>query len=57
MTRRRGVRLTAVWVVTTAATTVWVTAKTEEVSAGNAMLVGVVLATALTAALAGVKRE
>jgi hypothetical protein len=56
MAKRRVVRLAAVWVAAALAATLWVTAQTEDVSAGNAMLVGVVLATAVTAALGRVKK-
>jgi hypothetical protein len=52
MAKRRVVRLAVVWVAATLGATLWVTAQTEDVSAGNAMLVGLVLATAVTAALA-----
>jgi hypothetical protein len=48
--------LVVAWVVTTVAVTLWVTAKGDEVTAGNAMLVGVVAGTVLTAVLAKAKK-
>jgi hypothetical protein len=57
MAKRPAVRLAVVWVAAALAATLWVTAQTEDVSAGNAMLVGLVLATAVTAALARVRKK
>ncbi|HEY8472977.1 MAG TPA: hypothetical protein VIL37_10140 [Natronosporangium sp.] len=56
MTKRRGPVLVVAWVVTTVAVTLWVTAKSEqEVSFGNALLVGVVAGTAVVAVIAKAK--
>jgi hypothetical protein len=57
MTKRRGLWLMVAWSVTMVAVTSWVVAKAEEVTTGNAMLVGVVAATALTAAIGRSKKE
>ena len=57
MTKRRLLWLGITWVDTTLLVVVWITAQTEDVSAGNALLVGLVAATALTAAVAGIKRK
>lgn len=57
MAKRPALRLVVVWVVITLAVTVWVSAQTEDVSAGNAMLVGVAVATILTVVLARAKKK
>jgi hypothetical protein len=58
MTGRRALRLAVAWVVTATVATVWVAARTgDDVSTGDAMLVGAVAATALTAALARLRRR
>lgn len=56
MTKRRGPLLVGAWVVTTVAVTLWVAAKGDDVTTGNAMLVGVVAGTVLTAVLARAKK-
>lgn len=53
MTRRRGPTLVVAWVVTAVAVTLWVAARAEdEVTTRDAMLVGAVAGTVLTAVLA-----
>ena len=56
MTKRRRSVLLSAWGVTSIAVTLWIIIRAEGVTAGNAMLVGAVTATAVTAALARVKR-
>jgi hypothetical protein len=57
MTKRRGLWLLVAWLVTTVTVTSWVVVKTEDVTTGNAMLVGVVAATAVTATIGRSKKE
>jgi hypothetical protein len=48
--------LVVVWGVTTLAVTLWIIARAEDVTPGNAMLVGVVAGTAVTAGVAKTKK-
>jgi hypothetical protein len=58
MTKRRAIVLMIIWLVTLATMTIWVASRPDpEITAGDAALVGVVAATALTAAAAGVRRK
>lgn len=57
MTKRRGSTVAVAWVVTTVAVTLWVVAKGEDVTTGNAMLVGVVAGTVLAAVLGRAKND
>jgi hypothetical protein len=54
---QRRLVLVVVWGLTTLAVTLWIRARGEEVTTDNAMMVGVVAGTAVTAALARTKRE
>jgi hypothetical protein len=57
MAKQRRSVLVVVWGVTTVAVTLWIVTRAgEEVTTGNAMLVGVLAATAVTAMLARSKR-
>lgn len=58
MTRRRLAWMAATWVVTTGVATTWVVSQTDgEVSLGNAVMVGVVAGTAVSAGVASVRRS
>jgi hypothetical protein len=56
MAKRRPLGAGVVWAATTVAVTGWVSAKTEQVTIGNAFLVGAVAGTILTVAVARTKK-
>lgn len=56
MGKGRVIRLAVIWVVIAGVVTAWVATQTEDVSAGNAMLVGAVVATLLAVVLGRMKR-
>lgn len=57
MTKRRAMVLAIIWGATMVVVTGWVAARTDvDVSFGDSVLVGVVAATVLVVAAAGVKR-
>ena len=57
MAKRRPLGVGVVWAATTIAVTGWVSAKTEEVTIGNALMVGAVAGTVLTVAVARVRKK
>jgi hypothetical protein len=56
MAKQRRSALVVVWGVTTLAVTLWIVARADQVTTGNALLVGVVAGTATTAVVARSKR-
>jgi hypothetical protein len=56
MAKQRRSVLVVVWGVTTLAVTLWIVTRADQVTAGNALLVGVVAGTATTAVVAKSKR-
>jgi hypothetical protein len=58
MTKRRAIVLAIIWLVTMMAMTSWVASRPDQgISGGDAALVAVIAATALTLAAAGVRRK